>query len=288
MLVAGATGYLGRFVVQELKKRGCWVRVLARNPDKLASTGAFLEPAIAHLVDDIFIGEVTKPETLVGMCDDIDIVFSSIGITRQRDGLSFMEVDYQGNKNLLELSLQTSVKRFIFVSVFKADVINNLAKDRELFVQDLQKSGLEYGVIRPTGYYSDMSEYLKMARSGRLYLLGKGNKRINPIHGTDLAQVCADVALSREERVERDVGGPEIFSHEEIGTLAFETLNTRPKFWHIPMWMVRAGVHMIRPFSSNAHQIASFFATVMSNDFVAPQAGKHSLKEYFKDVSLSN
>lgn len=153
VLVAGATGYLGRFVVQEFKKRGYWVRALARNQQKLEKTGPFLEPAVKDQTDEVFVGEVTKPETLRGLCDGIDIMFSSIGITRQRDKVSFMEVDYQGNKNLLELAQKAAVKKFIFVSVFKADIIENLATAREMFVEDLKKSGLDYAVIRPTGYF---------------------------------------------------------------------------------------------------------------------------------------
>ena len=35
VLVAGATGYLGRYLVQELKKQGYWVRALARNTNKI-------------------------------------------------------------------------------------------------------------------------------------------------------------------------------------------------------------------------------------------------------------
>ena len=92
VLVAGATGYLGRFVVQEFKKRGYWVRSLARNPQKLEKTGPFLEPAVKDHTDEVFVGEVTKPETLRWLCDGIDIMFSSIAITRQRDKVSFMEV----------------------------------------------------------------------------------------------------------------------------------------------------------------------------------------------------
>ena len=37
VLVAGANGYLGRFVVREFKRRGYWVRALARNPGRLAA-----------------------------------------------------------------------------------------------------------------------------------------------------------------------------------------------------------------------------------------------------------
>ncbi len=35
VLVAGATGYLGRYIVNELKKQGYVVHALARNPKKL-------------------------------------------------------------------------------------------------------------------------------------------------------------------------------------------------------------------------------------------------------------
>ena len=52
VLVAGATGYLGRFVAREFKERGDWVRVLARNPEKLGTPGPSLEPA-----SDVSIGK---------------------------------------------------------------------------------------------------------------------------------------------------------------------------------------------------------------------------------------
>jgi len=71
-------------------------------------------------VDEVFVGEVTKPETLQGLCDNIDIVFSSIGITRQKDKLTYQDVDYQGNQNILDIALAKSVKKFIYVSVFNA------------------------------------------------------------------------------------------------------------------------------------------------------------------------
>ncbi|UCD30915.1 MAG: NmrA family NAD(P)-binding protein [Desulfobacterales bacterium] len=36
VLVAGATGYLGRFIVKELNWQGYWVRALIRNSRKIA------------------------------------------------------------------------------------------------------------------------------------------------------------------------------------------------------------------------------------------------------------
>ena len=285
VLVAGATGYLGRYVAQEFKRRGYWVRVLARSPEKLQTEGPYMEPAIDQLCDELFVGEVTRPETLVGVCEGIDIVFSSIGITRQRDGLGFMDVDYQGNMNLLTEALESKVTKFVFVSVFMADRISDLARERELFVEELKKSGLAYGIVRPTGYFSDMSEYLKMAKGGKVYVLGTGSNRINPIHGQDLAEVCVDSAEQDQDQSERDVGGPITYSYEEIGTMACDTLGVKKKIVHIPLGLARLVVACIRPFSSRVYQAVKFFTTVMSNDFVAPEAGSNRLDRYFVEMS---
>ncbi|GAG60519.1 unnamed protein product, partial [marine sediment metagenome] len=189
----------------------------------------------------------------------------------------------QGNKNLLELAMKAAVKKFIFVSVFKADIIENLATAREMFVEDLKKSGLDYAVIRPTGYFSDMSENLKMAKSGRVYLVGDGHHKINPIHGADLAKVCVDAVGSQQHEI--PVGGPETYSHEEIAELAFSILGKTQKITRIPMWMVNPVVKMIRPFSKHYYTLAAFFTAVMQNDFDSPKAGTHLLKEYYEEFS---
>jgi hypothetical protein len=47
-------------------------------------------------VDDVFIGELTRPVTLEGLCDGIEVVFEvdPIGTTRQTDEASCLQVDY--------------------------------------------------------------------------------------------------------------------------------------------------------------------------------------------------
>jgi len=283
VLVAGSTGYLGKFVVQEFKKQDYWIRALARNPKKLEETGPFLEPVVKDQIDEIFVGEVTRPETLHGLCDGIDIVFSSIGITHQRDKVGFMDVDYQGNKNILDVALKASVKKFIFVSVFNAHLIEHLVRPRELFVKELPNSGLGYTVIRPTGFFSDMSEVLKMANSGRVYLIGEGRHKINPIHGADLANVCVDAVVSQQHEI--SVGGPVTYTYVEIAELAFSVLGKIPKITKIPAGLVNLVVKMIRPFSKYCYTLAAFFTTVMQLDFDAPKTGTHSLKEFYQEIA---
>ncbi|MDP6576558.1 MAG: SDR family oxidoreductase [Dehalococcoidales bacterium] len=285
VLVAGSTGYLGRYVVQEFKKRGYWVRALARNPEKLKQTGSFLEPAVN--ADEIFIGEVTKPEALQGLCDNIEIVFSSIGITRQKDKLTYREVDYHGNKNILDIATRNNVKKFIYVSVFHAHLYEHLeiVKAHEDFVSDLQSSGLNNTIIRPTGYFSDMSEFFKMAKSGWVFLIGNGKNRINPIHGADLAKVCVD-AITRDDD-EISVGGPVIYTGQEIAELAFSTLGKAPRIIRVPLLLAQAAVKLARPFNQQTADLIDFFVTAAQSDDIAPVVGEHTLAGYYQELASS-
>eukprot|EP00980_Cylindrotheca_fusiformis_P025715 scaffold14511_cov93-Cylindrotheca_fusiformis.AAC.1 len=65
VLVIGATGYLGQYMVKALKEAGYWVRALSRTEQRIEPVRTF--------VDDLFIGEASDPATLSGICKDIDI-----------------------------------------------------------------------------------------------------------------------------------------------------------------------------------------------------------------------
>ena len=276
ILVAGATGYLGGFVAREFTSQGHVVRALARSPQKLDS----LDPS----PDEIVRGEVTRPETLAHVCDGIDVVFSSVGITRQKDKLTFQDVDYKGNKNLLAEAQRAGVGKFIYVSVLNGPDLMHLdiVKAHEDFVAVLKTSGLNYAVIRPTGYFSDMSEFRKMAEKGRIYLIGSGMNRCNPIHGADLAKTCVDAIAGEHQEI--DVGGPQTMTYREIADLAFQTLGRKPRISSIPMLLVRPMVALTRIFSRKQGDLLAFFTTMMTRDVVAPATGHHTLAEYFQSM----
>ncbi len=276
VLVAGATGYLGRYVVKELKKQGYWVRALARNAEKLED--------LKEHIDEVFEAEVIKPETIIGICDGIDFVISSLGITRQKDGLTYMDVDYQGNKNLLDLAIKSDVSKFIYVSVLNAHLMKDLKmiQAKELFVDKLKASELDYAVIRPTGFFSDMLELLKMAQKGRVSLFGNGENKINPIHGADLSEVCVN-SLNKPEK-EINVGGPEKLTWKEIAELAFRALNKEPKISTLPIWMIRIILPLMRIFtSSKTYGPVEFMMCAMTMDLVGDLYGKERLSDFFEE-----
>jgi uncharacterized protein YbjT (DUF2867 family) len=276
VLVAGATGYLGGFVAKEFKRRGHSVRALARTPRKL--------DYMKDQLDEIVEGEVTLPESIKNVCDGIDVVFSSVGMTRQKGNLTFKDVDYQGNKNLFEVARKAGVKKFIYVSVFNGPNLPHLAivKAHEDFVDELKGSGMNYAVIRPTGYFSDMGQFFDMARKGRVYLFGPGNNRINPIHGADLAACCVD-ALEGEKQ-EIDVGGPEVLTYREIAKLASEVQGKRVKITSVPGWLMRFIIPVTKMFNKRQGELLAFLTTAMTSEVVAPATGTHTLKEYYSTL----
>lgn len=273
VLVAGATGYLGQYLVSELKRRGYWVRVLIR---KESQKTMFRE------VDDFFIGQITKPESLGGLMKGIDWVFSTIGITRQKEGLTYMDVDYQGNSNLLQEALKSEVKSFQYISAINGDQLRHLKifEAKEKFVDELKSAMLNACIIRPNGFFSDMGDFLKMAKGGRVFLFGGGQKQMNPIHGEDLAKVCVDKMIAGER--ECTVGGPDTLTLNEIASMALHAWRKPIRITHLPDWIRRLTIKLMRIFtSSRTYGPIEFFLTAMAFDNIAPQYGTRRLRDFF-------
>ncbi len=285
VLVAGSTGYLGKFVVRAFKRRGYRVRALTRSEARLGQPGPFTAPPVGEFVDEVFVGEITKPETLEGLMDGIDIVFSSIGISRQRDGLTFEQIDHQANRLLLDLAKQAGVQKFVYVSLWGQSEIGHLeiVRAHEKVVTALEESGISYCVVRPSGYFSDMGVLLDMAKKGRSFLVGKGENHFNPIHGADLAEVCVDAAETDEREI--GAGGPDTMTQREAAELAFDVIDKPPKIVVLPMWLMRGGVRLIGILNRQFGDLFEFIVTAGEIDGVAPSVGKTTLRSYFEELA---
>ena len=274
IIVAGATGYLGRHIIKELQFRGLPFQAIARNSEKLQKMGLSAEQIIS--------AEVTQAETLEGVLHGADVVISTVGITRQKDGLSYMDVDYQANMNLLHEAKAAGVSKFIYVSVIGGEQMRHLKimEAKEKFVDALKLWGMDYAVIRPNGFFSDMKDFLEMAKKGRVYLFGHGEFKLNPIHGADLANTVLDAIDSDQKEVE--AGGPDILSQNEIAALALQAWKRPVKISHIPTWVQKVLLGLMRTFtSSKTYGPFEFFLGMMARDNVAPRYGVHRLEQFF-------
>lgn len=277
VLVAGATGYLGQYLVAELKKQGYWVRALVRRQN---------QQGLVASADHIYVGEVTEPNTLHGVTEGIDVVISAVGITRQKDGLTYMDVDYQGNINLLDKAIADEVKQFVYVSAIDGDKNRHLKifEAKERFADELKQSSLSSIIVRPNGYFSDMGDFLKMAASGRVYLFGDGHVQINPISGKDLAEFIVKALNQGQARQELSVGGPEVLSLNDIANCAAQALGQDIKISYLPDWVRRGSIFAARHFTPQKfYGPIEFFLTFMGESHLGEPVGGDRLEDFYRN-----
>lgn len=290
VFVAGATGYLGGFLTSEFVHRGYRVDALSRSQagaEGLRERGA--NPVVA---------QATDPTSLEGHFENVDIVVSALGITRQRDGLTYEDVDYRANINLLRAAEQAGVRRFVYVSAFEGEALAHTALlgAKEKFVRELKDSPIEALIVRPTGFFSDMEQFIIMARRGRVWVFGQGEQCLNPISGEDLAEAIAHVVDdprhgngegSRED--EMPIGGPEVFTIRQIANLAFEAVDATPRITSIPMWVVGLVERVLpRVTPLSFYGPIQMFLAASHLSMVAPLYGSRRLADHYGQVAAES
>lgn len=125
-LVTGATGFIGRHVVQALLGRGDSVRLLARTETRASP--------FRGTAADIVIGDLAQPGTIDGIANGIDAVFH-LGSAMRASEPDFDGVDIRGTKWLLGEAERAGARRFVYASTLSA---YPLAHERDGAVIDEQ------------------------------------------------------------------------------------------------------------------------------------------------------
>lgn len=137
--------------------------------------------------------------------------------------MTYMDINYLANSNLLSEALKDKLAAFQYISAINGDKLKHpkVFEAKKRFVEELQSTEINHCVLRPNGFFSDMKDFLAMAKCGRVYLFGDGNYKLNPIDGEDLTKVCVNKMES--ELQEASLGGPDIITHNELATLSLKT-----------------------------------------------------------------
>jgi uncharacterized protein YbjT (DUF2867 family) len=280
VLVAGGAGALGAHVVRLLKARGYWVRVLTRRRERAGALGA----------DEVVVADATRPETLAGVCRDVDVVVSSLGqsVSPRFDCLrpGYHAVDYVGNHALLQQAREAKVGRFVYVSVFGAyeSARGAYLKAHADIGREVRQSGLGYAIVEPTGFFSAYRAFFNLARSGTAVLLGDGRARTNPIHDADLAEVCVEAVASHEEG-DVPAGGPDTLTRREVFELAFAALDRKPRIFRAPAGMPGLLGTLMHPFAPRPAELMEFVGHINRSDAVAPVRGTRRLADHYRDLA---
>jgi uncharacterized protein YbjT (DUF2867 family) len=203
-------------------------------------------------------------------------------------------VDYQANINLLEEALRAKVPHFCYIHVLHAEQMLHvpLVAAKHDFVQHLQSTtGIQSTIVCPSGFFSDMKDYLEMAQQGRVYLFGDGSNVINPIHGADLAKATAD-AVHADNKRWVNVGGPDKLTHKELAQLAFQCIDKEkePKITFVPDWIRRLALTLVLWVTprSIAGPAVFFLSAIVIPEMVGEYYGKNHLQDFFASLIAEN
>lgn len=278
VLVAGATGVLGSRVLAQLKAAGYPVRAIARSAER--------SKALSGLADEVIVADALDAAALRGACDGVDVVFSALGASvasQAKERRGYEHIDRRTNANLIAEAKRAGVKRFVYVGVFSRPGYagTRYMKGHEAVVTDLAASGLEVTVVRPTGFFTALEEYLPMAKRGIIPLVGDGAAKTNPIHPDELAAACVE----NIERGPRDlpVGGPEVLTRRQIAEAAFAAYGKKPRTISVPPAVFLLMAFLLRPLLPRMGDLMEFLAKVSTTDGIAPSYGKACIAAYYKE-----
>lgn len=277
--VAGATGYLGRHVCAALADEGFAVRALVRSRQTALEPHSFPAPALQDIVTEWRVVDYARPDTLSGVLDGADRVVSTLGVTRQK--ASPWDIDFLGNLRLLEQAEACGVRSFCYANVLRSESGTSLImRAKHAFSQVLRRSPVSGQIVNPSGYFSDMTDVLLMARKGIGVVIGDGQAHFNPIHGADLAAFIAEKVTGPAG--EWDVGGPDVFTYQELAELAFDIVGRRGRIVHLGPGATRTLIGIADHASLQASNLARFFLEGMALDATGTPVGSLHLADYWR------
>ena len=296
--VAGATGYLGRRVVAELRARSLPVVAIARRrSDKpilrqLSGLGATLAYVDASLKEPYSI-------VLVGVQTAITCLAASNAKGSSTD--DFWTIDRDANIRFCLDAILAGATQVILVATFEGRASRHLtafSEAKEQAVDEVRKAcrdaHVAFTVIRPTAYFSDLTDraFEGVLKTGRHTVIGDGSHRLNPIAGEDVASTIADcVELPERAGKEYPIGGPDIFTFCGIGELAAEVIGTQASLSikQVPLGRLRLmalSASIAGTVSRRARRLSALLKWMIyssTHDAVAPASGKRRLRDEFLD-----
>jgi NADH dehydrogenase len=234
ILVAGATGLVGRQIALALQRKAGRVRGLVR--------GGTANPNASELVAagiQIAAGDLREPSTLADACVGIDTVVCTATTmpTGVDDGIR--RVDHDGVLALIDAAERAGVKKFVYTSysgAIETDCPLRTAKrDCE---RRLRESAMDAVILRPT-YFMELwlgphLGFDPLNATARVY--GDGEGKVSYVSAADVGAfaVAATLKPTAKETI-LEIGGPEPLSQLDAVRIFEGTLGTKCRLEFVPL-----------------------------------------------------
>ena len=260
ILITGASGFIGSFIVEEALKRGLETWAAVRG----SSSKAYLQDERINLI----ALNLSSREELIEQLrpHQFDYVVHAAGVTKCIDKRDFRRINTEGTKNLVQAlqQLQMPVKRFVYLSslsVFGA--IREQQPYEEIRETDTPQPNTEYGrskleaeqwldtlkdfpyvILRPTGVYGPRErDYFLMAKSIKGhsdFAVGYKRQDITFVYVSDVVQAVFLAIEKGQTGRKYFLSDGEVYQSTTFSDLIHEELG-RPWWIRItaPVWVLR-------------------------------------------------
>ena len=196
--VTGATGQLGRLVIEQLKARasaGQAIVALVRDPAKAADLGVEVRPA-----------DYGQPENLTQALAGVDVLLL----------ISSSEVGQRvaQHRNVIDAAKAAGVERIVYTSILRADASPlGLGDEHRATEALIRESGLSHTLLRNGWYLENYAGAIGGALHAGAFIGSAGEGRISAAARADYAEAAA-VVLTSEDHAGKtyELGGDESFS----------------------------------------------------------------------------
>ncbi|KAL3517748.1 hypothetical protein ACH5RR_020337 [Cinchona calisaya] len=245
--VFGATGFLGRYLVQQLAKMGSQVLVPFRGS----------EDSHRHLKLMGDLGQIVPMKynprdenSIKAVMAKANVVINLIGREYETRNYSFEEVNHHMAEQLAMIAKEHGgIMRFIQVSCLGASLSSpsRMLRAKASGEEALLREFPEATVMRPAAMIGTEDRVLNpwahfTKNYGFLPLIGDGTTKIQPVYVVDVASAIV-AALKDDGGCMGNVyelGGPDIFTVHELAELMFDMIREWPRYVKIPFPVAKA------------------------------------------------
>ncbi len=178
--VTGATGHLGRLVIDKLKAKAppAQILALARNPQKAGDLGVAAREA-----------EYARPETLDKALAGVDVLLL---ISASELGKRVAQ-----HHNVIEAAKRAGVKRIVYTSLLHADRSPlSLADEHRPTEAKVKASGIPFTILRNGWYTENYTGSIGGALIGGAFIGSAGEGRISSAARADYAEAAVAMLTS--------------------------------------------------------------------------------------------
>ena len=263
VLVTGATGFLGSYIVDSYVKRGIPVRAMARKTSNLSWLQAHLDAGKAELV----YGTMTDHNSLHRAVHGVNRIVHVAAVIGPDIPLHvYQEVNVEGTRVLLDAAVAEGVERFTLISSVSVygygytpgGIVteetpqlpsnpygaSKLAQQKLVF-KAYRQHGLPVVAIEPPVIYGPrarvgIGEAFSLVKKRLAPLLDGGRGRMNLVYVSDVVGLLEAADASDAAIGERFLAaGPRFAPHREILELVAQSLNIRPFYFWVPLWLTK-------------------------------------------------